>query len=104
MVRCLAGRIFDVAVDLRPTSPTHTQWVGQELRGDAPQALVVPAGCAHGFITLVDNSEVLYLMGTHYNSKLSRGVRWDDPAFAITWPIQPRCLNPRDAAYPDYLP
>jgi dTDP-4-dehydrorhamnose 3,5-epimerase len=104
LVRCLAGRIYDVAVDLRPNSPTHTQWVGQELTGDAPRALVVPAGCAHGFITLVDNSEVLYLIGAHYNPELSRGVRWDDPAFSIAWPMRPQHLNPRDAAYPDYLP
>jgi dTDP-4-dehydrorhamnose 3,5-epimerase len=103
LVWCLAGKIFDVAVDLRPTSPTHTHWVGQELSGDNHQALIVPAGCAHGFITLVDNSDVLYLMGAHYNPSLSRGVRWNDPAFSIAWPMRPAHLNARDAAYPDYV-
>lgn len=104
VVRCLAGKIFDVAIDLRPMSPTHTHWVGQELTGGDHRALIVPAGCAHGFITLVDDSDVLYLMGAHYNPGLSRGVRWDDPAFTIAWPMQPVCVSSRDAAHPDYLP
>jgi dTDP-4-dehydrorhamnose 3,5-epimerase len=104
LVRCLAGKIFDVAVDLRPTSPTHTHWVGQELNEDDHRALVVPAGCAHGFITLVDNSDVLYLMGAHYNPALSHGVRWNDPVFSIDWPMRPTCLSSRDATYPDYVP
>jgi dTDP-4-dehydrorhamnose 3,5-epimerase len=104
LVRCLTGKIFDVAVDLRLTSPTRTHWVGQELTGDDRRALVVPAGCAHGFITLVDHSDVLYLMGAHYNPALSHGVRWNDPAFSIAWPTRPACLSSRDAAYPDYVP
>ena len=104
LVRCLTGRIFDVAIDLRPTSLTHTHWVGQELVGDDHRALIVPEGCAHGFITLVDNSDVLYLMGAHYNTALSRGVRWNDPAFSVDWPMRPTSLSSRDAAYPDYVP
>lgn len=104
VVRCLTGKIFDVAIDLRPASPTHTHWVSQELTGDDDRGLVIPPGCAHGFMTLVDNSDVLYLMGTHYNPTLSRGVRWDDPAFSVAWPQRPTGLNPRDAAYPDYKP
>lgn len=104
VVRCLTGKIFDVAIDLRPTSPTHAHWVGQELTGDDDRGLVIPPGCAHGFITLVDHSDVLYLMGAHYNPTLSRGVRWNDPAFSIAWPMRPACLSSRDAAYPDYQP
>jgi dTDP-4-dehydrorhamnose 3,5-epimerase len=102
IVRCTRGRIFDVAVDLRSDSKTLCQWVSAELSPDNQTALIVPAGCAHGFITLEDNSEVQYLMGARYVPDLARGVRWDDPAFAITWPIAPITMAPRDAAYPDF--
>lgn len=102
IVRCTRGRIFDVAVDLRPDSGTFCRWVSAELSPGNQTALIVPAGCAHGFITLEDDSDVQYLMGARYVPDLARGVRWDDAAFAIAWPLQPVALAPRDAAYPDF--
>jgi len=104
VVRCTRGAIFDVAVDLRPTSPTYRRWTGHELTAANHLALHVPAGCAHGFITLVEDSEVAYLMGEAYDPALARGVRWNDPAFAVDWPLQPSVISPRDAAYPDFVP
>jgi dTDP-4-dehydrorhamnose 3,5-epimerase len=105
LVRCTRGAIFDVAVDLRPDSPTHRGWFGVELTAEEGRALYVPVGCAHGFQTLVDDSEVLYMMGHEYVPEAARGVRWDDPAFGIEWPAPPpggRTISPRDAAYADY--
>lgn len=104
IVRCERGAIFDVAVDLRPASKTYMQWTGAELTAENGSALLIPSGCAHGFISLTDNSQVLYLMGAPYKADLARGVRWNDPAFGIEWPAQPTTINPRDAAYPDYRP
>lgn len=104
IVRCERGAIFDVAVDLRPTSSTYLGWTGLELTAENGSALLIPAGCAHGFISLTDNSQVLYMMGAPYHPELARGVRWDDPAFGIDWPITPTTINPRDTAYPDYSP
>jgi dTDP-4-dehydrorhamnose 3,5-epimerase len=102
IVRCVRGRVFDVALDLRPNSPTQRQWTACELDAERRNALLIPAGCAHGFLTLEDDCELLYLMGAPYIAGLSRGVRWDDPAFAIDWPTPPQMIAPRDADYPDY--
>ena len=102
VVRCTRGAIFDVTVDLRPTSPAYRRWTGHELTAENHLALYVPSGCAHGFVTLVENSEVSYLMGETYDPALARGVRWNDPAFAVNWPLQPSVISPRDAAYPDF--
>ncbi|RYH66890.1 MAG: dTDP-4-dehydrorhamnose 3,5-epimerase [Alcaligenaceae bacterium] len=102
LVRCTRGTIFDVAVDLRPDSPTFKAWVGVELSHDNSRALYVPAGCAHGFQTLTSDAEVLYMMGETYRNELACGVRWNDPAFAIDWPIDLPFLSERDATYPDY--
>jgi len=104
LVRCTAGRIFDVAVDLRPASPTYCRWVSAELDGERQNALFVPAGCAHGFLTLSDHAEVTYLMGAAYVPELARGVRWNDPAFAIAWPFAPAAMSERDASYADFDP
>jgi dTDP-4-dehydrorhamnose 3,5-epimerase len=107
LVRCTRGRVFDVAVDLRPDSPTHRRWVGIELDADGVHCVFIPAGCAHGFQTLVDDSEVHYQMTAPYMPDAFRGVRWDDPAFAIPWPEPPgggRILSERDGAFPDYAP
>lgn len=104
LVRCTRGAIFDVAVDLRAGEATHCRWVGVELSADNGRALYIPPGCAHGFITLCDDSEVFYLMGAAYDPTLARGVRWDDPAFAIAWPISPAVISDRDSTYRDYLP
>lgn len=102
LVRCTRGAIFDVAIDLRPESPTFKAWVGIELSQDNSRALYIPAGCAHGFQTLAADAEVLYMMGETYRSELARGVRWNDPAFAIDWPIAQPHMSERDAAYPDF--
>jgi dTDP-4-dehydrorhamnose 3,5-epimerase len=107
LVRCTRGAIFDVAVDLRPDSPSYLRWFGSELSADDGRALFVPEGCAHGFQTLVDASEVLYQISTPHMPEAARGVRWDDPAFAIEWPPPPpagRTMSPRDAEYPDFAP
>ena len=103
LVRCTRGAIYDVIVDLRPGSATQTQWVGVELDSDRGTALYVPKGFAHGFQTLVDESEVFYMMSTPYVAEASTGVRWDDPAFGIAWPTtERRTINARDLAWPDY--
>ncbi|MCC4241360.1 dTDP-4-dehydrorhamnose 3,5-epimerase [Thalassospira povalilytica] len=102
IVRCIAGRIFDVVIDLRAGSPTYCQWTGAELSAQNRKSFIIPEGCAHGFITLDDNSEVMYLMGAPFEANLAAGVRWNDPAFAIDWPITPSVINDRDANYPDY--
>jgi len=102
LVRCTRGRIFDVAVDLRPDSPTFRRWTGTELSHELRNALFIPAGCAHGFLTLEDDCEVLYFMGESYVPDLARGVRWNDPAFGIAWPFEPVAMSERDASYADF--
>ncbi len=102
LVRCTRGRIFDVAVDLRPQSPTFQRWAGTELSQDNRHALAIPAGCAHGFLTLEDDCEVLYMMGDVYVPELASGVRWNDPAFAIDWPAEPIAMSEKDANWPDF--
>ncbi len=104
LVRCTAGAIFDVAVDLRPDSPTFTKWVGHELAAENRLALYVPEGCAHGFITLADGAEVAYQISERYAPEAARGVRWDDPAFAIDWPVEVNVISERDRSYPDFVP
>ncbi len=104
LVRCTAGRVFDVAVDLRPTSPSFCRWTAVELDAKSHNGLYIPAGCAHGFLTLSENTEVTYLMGAAYVPELARGVRWNDPAFAITWPFEPVLMSEKDASYPDFDP
>lgn len=101
IVRCTRGAIFDVAVDLRPSSPTFCKWAALELNDENRLALYIPPGFAHGFQTLTAGAEVLYMMGEYYHPELARGVRWDDPAFGIAWPIGAPILSERDATYPD---
>jgi dTDP-4-dehydrorhamnose 3,5-epimerase len=102
LVRCTAGAVFDVALDLRPESPTLRAWVGVELSADNRFALYVPEGCAHGFLTLEDSSEVCYQMTEFYDPDAGRGVRWDDPAFGIEWPAEVSVISERDRTYPDF--
>ena len=105
LVRCTRGAIFDVAVDLRPGSRTRLKWFGVELSAEDGSALLVPAGFAHGFQTLADDTEVLYAMDAPYVAEAARGVRWDDPAFGIAWPDPPaagRTISARDASYPGF--
>lgn len=102
IVRCTSGALFDVAVDLRHESPTFCSWFGTMLTATDHTMLHVPAGCAHGYLTMADDTEVSYLMGERYHADLSGGVRWDDPAFDIDWPAEPRVMSARDALYPDH--
>jgi dTDP-4-dehydrorhamnose 3,5-epimerase len=103
LVRCTSGAIFDVAVDLRPGSPTLHRWVGVELTALNGRALYIPAGFAHGFQALADDTEVFYQMTEAYHGDLSRGARWNDPAFAIAWPLPPSAISERDQAWPDVV-
>jgi dTDP-4-dehydrorhamnose 3,5-epimerase len=104
LVRCTSGAIFDVAVDLRPDSSTFRDWFGVELSAENRLALYVPEGCAHGFLTLADDSEVHYQISQAYVPDAGRGVRWDDPAFAIRWPGDVVVINDRDSSYPNFRP
>lgn len=100
VVRCTAGEIHDVVVDLRPSSPAYRTWLGVELTSGNRRMLYVPHGVAHGFVTLTDATEVLYQMGTPYVAAAASGVRWDDPAFAIEWPLGPAVISERDRSFP----
>ncbi|MFM9864338.1 MAG: dTDP-4-dehydrorhamnose 3,5-epimerase family protein [Micropepsaceae bacterium] len=103
LVRAVKGRAFDVVVDLRRDSPTHKQWIAVELDAAKMNAVFVPEGCAHGFLTLEDGTDILYQMGRHFVDGQGKGVRWNDPAFGIAWPGNPAVISPRDANdYPDY--
>jgi dTDP-4-dehydrorhamnose 3,5-epimerase len=102
LVSCIAGAVYDVIVDLRPESPTFKRWCGLELRADEPRALYVPAGFAHGYLTLRDHTTVHYLIAGKYSPQHARGVRWNDPAFGIRWPAPPAVIAPRDAQYADF--
>ncbi len=101
VVRCVAGAIYDVIVDLRPDSPTCLRWQGFELTDDNNLQLYVPRGFAHGFVTLWDNASVSYLVSSAYTPGAESGLRWDDPALAITWPIDVSTVSDKDAKWPD---
>lgn len=100
LVRCTRGAIWDVIVDLRKDSPTIHKWHAAELTAENRRALYIPAGFAHGFQTLADDSEVLYQMSEYYDPGLARGVRWDDRTLAIRWPIKQAIISSRDRAFP----
>jgi len=100
LVRCVAGAIFDVAVDVRPNSPTFGKWEGFELNAQNRRTLYIPGGFAHGFQCLADNSEVFYQMSEFFFPDLSRGVRWNDPTVAIKWPLAEPTLSERDKNLP----
>jgi len=103
-VRVTRGAIFDVALDMRPDSPTYLQWTGHELSADNRHMLHIPAGFAHGFQTLADDTEVLYFVSGEYSPAHERGYRYDDPAFGIVWPLgAPTVINARDASFPDVV-
>lgn len=102
LVRCVRGALHDVIIDLRPHSPTYKQYFGVELSAENRSALYVPEGFAHGFLTLEDDTEVFYQMSQFYSAAHSRGLRWDDPAFGISWPAAVRVISERDRAYPDF--
>lgn len=100
MIRCLRGRVVDVAVDVRAGSATFLQWYAHELAQDDAQMLIIPEGFAHGFQVLEPDSELLYLHTAFYNPSSEGGLRHDDPRLAITWPLPPQDLSPRDLSHP----
>ena len=102
LVRCTMGAVYDVILDLRPNSPTWGQWQAFDLTAENRYMLYVPEGLAHGFQTLEDNSEVFYQMSEVYHPECACGVRWDDPTFAIRWPLDEPILSAKDRSYPDY--
>jgi dTDP-4-dehydrorhamnose 3,5-epimerase len=102
LVRVVRGAAYDVALDLRPGSPTRLKWIAAELSADNLRALFLPEGIAHGFLTLEPDTDVLYQMGQPYQPGFEEGVRWNDPAFAIAWPHEPAVMSARDDAYADF--
>jgi len=102
VVRCTHGSIYDVIVDLRPQSPTFKQWTAIVLTAEKRNMAYVPENCAHGFLTLEDETEVFYLMSEFYDAASARGVRFDDPAFGIAWPATVEVISERDRTYPDF--
>lgn len=102
LVRTVRGRMFDVAIDLRPASETYLKWTGAELSTHNARALFIPEGVAHGFLTLEPDTDVLYQISPRFSPGHEAGVRWDDPAFAIAWPAAPALISERDATYPDW--
>lgn len=103
LVRATRGRVYDVALDLREGSSTYLKWASVVLDSELRNALYIPAGCAHGFITLENDCEIFYQMSQDYEPDLARCVRWDDPVFAIAWPFNPTIMNERDAICASYI-
>jgi dTDP-4-dehydrorhamnose 3,5-epimerase len=99
LVSCAAGAVYDVVIDIRPTSPTYAQWFGVELSAANHAMVFIPGGFAHGFIALTDNADVAYMMGARYSESAASGIRFDDPAIGIVWPIVPTIISDRDRAY-----
>lgn len=102
VVRCTAGHVWDCILDLRPESPTFKQWVAEELSAANRCALLIPEQCAHGFISLEPGSELFYMMSAPFAPEYAGGVRWNDPAFGIAWPAEPRVLSDKDRIWPDF--
>ncbi len=104
LIQCMKGSIYDIIVDLRPGSDTYGAHVGVVLTAAEHNMIYVPEEFAHGFMTLEEDTEVLYLMSEFYAPQAGRGIRWNDPAFALEWPRRPAVISGRDAAYPDFTP
>ncbi len=102
VVRCVHGALYDAVLDLRPDSPTFGLSFGAELTAENRRMMYVPRGCAHGFLTLKENTEAMYLVSAFYEPKLERGVRFDDPRFCIQWPIDPMVVSDKDRQWPNY--
>src|ERR1700674_921333 len=102
LVRCTRGAVFDVVLDLRPQSPTFKDWISVILTAENRKTIYVPEGCAHGFLTLEEGTEVLYQMSVFQSPELARGVRFDDPAFRIAWPEKIEVISERDRNYPEF--
>ena len=103
LVRCVKGEIFDVIIDIRPQSVSYGQWISARLSESNYRMLYVPEGCAHGFQTLTDNTEIFYQMSESHHPESEGGIRPDDPDVGIPWPIQNPSVSPRDLSYPDYF-
>jgi len=105
LARCVRGSAFDVMIDLRRDSPTHLKWFGCELSAGNRRMLYVPEGCAHGYLTLEDHSELVYAVSAFYHPEAERGIRWNDPLFGIEWPNGgAQVVSPKDQTWPDYTP
>ena len=102
LLRCIRGAIHDVLIDIRPDSPTYGRWEAYELTAENRRQLYVPAGLAHGFQTLLPGTEVAYLISAFYVPAAAAGIRHDDPAFAIAWPLPVADMSPKDRAWPDW--
>jgi len=102
LIRCTQGAVFDVIVDLREDSPTYKDWFGCELNAKNHRMLYVPEGLAHGFITLLDETEMFYQISIPYAPALAAGIRWNDPSFNIKWPMEPIKISVKDMNYPDF--
>jgi dTDP-4-dehydrorhamnose 3,5-epimerase len=102
LVRCTSGSVYDVVIDLRPQSPTFKQWIAAVLSFVERNMIYVPKGCAHGFLTLEDDTEVFYQMSEFYSAESARGIRWNDPAFQIAWPAAVEVISERDRTYGDF--
>ena len=102
LVRCTRGSLYDVILDLRPDSLTYRDWVSIVLTAADRNMAYVPEGCAHGFLTLEDETEVFYQMSEVYSPQFARGVRWNDPAFGVFWPLCVEVMSERDRSYPDF--
>ena len=102
IIQCLAGKIFDVALDIRPGSKTFGQWVSEILTPDNKKMLLLPKGCAHGFQTLEENSVVEYFVTEYYAPEFENGIRYNDPRFGIEWPIKDAVLSEKDTNWPDF--
>jgi dTDP-4-dehydrorhamnose 3,5-epimerase len=102
LVQCVRGAIFDVIVDLRTGSPSYLRWEGFELGRGSLRQLYIPKGFAHGFVTLADEAEILYFISAPYVPTAASGLRWNDPALGIRWPVEPRVISARDAGWPDF--
>lgn len=103
LVRCTRGAVYDVALDLRPDSPTYRQWTAVELDANSLRMFYIPEGCAHGFMTLADDTELMYQVSAFYAPGTEGGVRYDDPAFGITWPLEVSVISEKDRAWPDLI-
>jgi dTDP-4-dehydrorhamnose 3,5-epimerase len=102
LVRCVSGALFDVVIDLRPDSPTFRRWAAAELTADNGRALYVPRGCAHGFQTLEDGTAALYDVSAPYTPDAEGGVRFDDPAFGVEWPLPVELISDKDRSWPRF--
>jgi dTDP-4-dehydrorhamnose 3,5-epimerase len=103
LVRAVRGRAYDVVIDLRRDSPRYREWIAVELDAVAMNAVFVPEGCAHGFLTLQPDTEIMYQISPVHVPGKARGVRWNDPAFAVRWPAEPALMDARDACWPDWV-